>query len=119
MTDFTFSSVPNGSLLDFNAARDRLIFNEKVQSAADLRLVSERENEVSVVFADKTVSLKTSFKTLIDEDFVFQSGSVVKVGDNSTGVDADDAENQIEGTEFNDNLIGPLLKTELVRALPR
>jgi Ca2+-binding RTX toxin-like protein len=111
MTTYNWSNLNPGdvfgadTLPSFNAGQDQLIFDDTVNGAADV-LFDGNDSETFLSLGGKFVTLNTAPFTITSGNVTFADGSVLIVGDNTTGVTEDGNANTIAGGGGNDLLVG-------------
>ena len=109
MTTYAFSTLADQQTIAFDPNADVLNFDNAFASAGAYRLVSASSGTNIVFrFGAKTVFLtpSVSMAQLTTGNIVFSNGSVLLVGDNTTGTIADNIANILTGTSKDDLLIG-------------
>lgn len=110
MGSFNFSAQTNGVTYIFNPVTDRLVFDDVRISAAGVYfdyLSSPTSTAYLTSFIEnKKIGLASAPGTITSSNVVFADGSVLKVGDNTTGTANDNGNNNLAGGTGNDQLIG-------------
>jgi hypothetical protein len=107
MATYNWSALSNGQVLNFNPSVDVLRFDNTAISAADVDTYST-SGVVDIVFthAGKTVTLQTSSLSITRNNVTFANGSMLLIGDDSTGTTGDAGNNTLTSGSGNDKLIG-------------
>ncbi|HEX2825293.1 MAG TPA: FG-GAP-like repeat-containing protein [Burkholderiales bacterium] len=100
---YAWSALADGQSLPFDPSTDRIVFDDASISAAD---VSLRGALLQLTHQDKTVTFESDLRTVTTTNVAFTDGSVLLVGDNTTGAALDDAANTLVGGSGNDQLYG-------------
>ena len=102
---YTWSSLSNNQSVTFAPASDRLIFDDPSISAFSIGFDGAA---TSTTFSrdGKTITLKAALETLTSANVTFVDGSVLIIGDNTTGITNDDIANVIWGSPKDDTLMG-------------
>ena len=92
--------------MHFNPLVDKLRFDDLAISAASV--VLDLSTGITSVFSvgGKTVTVNTAPATLTSTNVTFADGSLLLVGDNTTGTANDGGNNTSTGSGFNDQLLG-------------
>jgi Ca2+-binding RTX toxin-like protein len=111
MAVYQFSALTDGQAISFNPSADQLRFDQTTIAAGDLTLSVEgsglRVTVKSGPVAGKDVLLTgTSLEQVAATNFTFADGSVVRIGDNTTGTGNDAAGNVLTGGVGRDLLMG-------------
>ena len=113
MTTYNWSTLTNNQQITFDPVNDRLVLDDASISAASLsynfQIAKSAVSPPFVAFSygGKTVTLSaTDLRTLTTSNVTFADGSLLIVGDNTTGTSADDSANVLNGGSHNDMLVG-------------
>ena len=106
MALFNWSELADGQVVAFNPLVDKLRFDDLAISAASV--VLDISTGITSVFSvgGKTVTVNTAAATLTSTNVTFADGSLLLVGDNTTGTANDGGNNTRTGSGFNDQLLG-------------
>ena len=106
MALISWSTLVDGEVVDFNPLVDKLRFDDLAISAASV--VLDLSTGITSVFSvgGKTVTVNTAPATLTSTNVTFADGSLLLVGDNTTGTANDGGNNTLTGSGFNDQLLG-------------
>ncbi len=106
MALFKWSELVDGDVVAFDPLVDKLRFNDLAISAASV--VLDISTGITSVFSvgGKTVTVNTAPATLTSTNVTFADGSLLLVGDNTTGTANDGGDNTSTGSGFNDQLLG-------------
>ena len=106
MALFNWSTLADLQVVAFNPLVDKLRFDDLAISAASV--VLDLSSGITSVFSvgGKTVTVNTAAATLTSTNVTFDDGSLLLVGDNTTGTANDDGNNTRTGSGFNDQLLG-------------
>ena len=105
MTVYNWSALTNNQQIAFNPSTDRLSFDSSTISAANLQL-SWASAATSITYDGKAITLLADVKALTTTNVTFANGSLLIVGDNTTGTVADSGANVLTGSAQGDMLIG-------------
>src|SRR5215210_6400300 len=103
MATFLWSAV-SGPIL-FNPTTDVLRFDDPTISAASVH-VTGNSTSANFEYGGKTVTLGMNWFSITTTNVTFDNGSLLLVGDNTTGITGDDLNNTLTGGNGNDQLIG-------------
>jgi len=114
MAIYFWSSLTDGQTIAFNPAVDVLHIDDPAKSAADLfALVLSTDltqftlNDFDVnQDLDKTITLRADPRAVTQTNITFADGSVLLIGDNTTGTANDDSANTLTGGIHDDQLLG-------------
>ncbi|MEO5630734.1 MAG: calcium-binding protein, partial [Nitrospiraceae bacterium] len=106
MALINWSTLVDGDVVAFNPLVDKLQFDDLAISAAGV--VLDLSGGITSVFSvgGKTVTVNTAAATLTSTNVTFDDGSLLLVGDNTTGTVNDGGNNTRTGSGFNDQLLG-------------
>src|SRR5215213_2864462 len=106
MATFLWSSLVNGqNIAAFNPNADVLRFDDVTISAASVHVTGDSTSS-NFAYGGKAVSLGMNWFAITTTNVQFVNGSLLLVGDNTTGVANDDLNNALTGGSGNDQLIG-------------
>src|SRR5215217_3781378 len=104
MATFLWSTLVNGRVINpFNPNADVLRFDSAAISAADVTIQGSSTSVFA--FGGKTVTLQSPLFSTTTTNVRFDNGSVLLVGDNTTGTAADNTGRTVTGGAGNDQLI--------------
>jgi serralysin len=108
MTIYKYSTIANGLIINFKPLTDVLTFDTSTINAADLSITASGSD---LIFTDgvnfKSFTLQnTALAQLAGTNITFSSGSKLIVGDNTTGITADNSANALTGGLKADLLYG-------------
>ena len=106
MALFNWSALLDGDVVTFNPLVDKLRFNDLAISAASVVLDFSTGTTSVFSVGGKTVTVNTAAATLTSTNVTFDDGSLLLVGDNTTGTANDGGNNTRTGSGFNDQLLG-------------
>ena len=108
MATFLWSNLTNGQVITtFNPAVDVLRFDDDTISAADVSIDSNDLLTVAILsYGGKTVTIQMNPLATTSTNVTFADGSMLLVGDNTTGTVNDDAANTLVGGSGDDQLLG-------------
>jgi Ca2+-binding RTX toxin-like protein len=123
MAIYNWSALINGDIFgvgllsSFDPAVDQLVFDTGI-SAVDLTIDGDDVSPVTIFsHGGKTVTLDKSLLAITTSNVTFATGSLLVVGDNTTGIVNDGGANTITGGSFNDVLFGQAGDDRLVQTL--
>src|SRR6476659_4789937 len=106
MATYLWSSLSNlQNIGTFNPDVDVLRFDDPTVSAASV-VVSGNATQSIFSYAGKTVGLGMNWYSITTTNITFDDGSLLIVGDNTSGTVNDDADNALIGGNGNDQLLG-------------
>src|SRR2546421_6318069 len=106
MATYLWSSLLNSqTIATFNPDVDVLRFDDATISAASL-VVAGNATQSVFAYGGKTVGLGMNWYSITTTNITFDNGSMLIVGDNTTGTVDDDAANTLVGGNGNDQLLG-------------
>jgi serralysin len=110
MATLNWSSLTNGQVITtFNPASDTLHFDAAAISAGDVVADGEVETPpffIRLSYGGKTVTVEMNPLMATSTNITFADGSMLLVGDNTTGTASDNAANTLIGGAGSDQLIG-------------
>jgi len=114
MATYLWSSLTDGQTIAFNPTVDVLHIDDPTKSAADIYalVVSMDLSHFSLNDfglnrdQDKTVTLQVDPRMVTQTNITFADGSVLLIGDNTTGTINDDSANTLVGGIHDDQLLG-------------
>ena len=110
MTIFTWSTLTNNQQITFNPLLDKLVFDDVSISAASVSISfggSGSAAYTTFTYAGITITLASAnIKALTSTSVTFDDGSLLIIGDNTTGTMADDTANTLNGSSHDDRFIG-------------
>ncbi|HYC49361.1 MAG TPA: tandem-95 repeat protein [Burkholderiales bacterium] len=102
---YLWTQLVNGQVIGdpFDAAVDKLRFDDAAISAADVKV-----GESPLIFSHggKTVTVQMNIASITTTNVFFDDGSLLVVGDNTTATAADSGNNSITGAAGDDQLLG-------------
>jgi len=105
MATYNFSSLQAGSTINFFPATDILNFDASFSAASGS--VAQVGSNISLTYGSKTIQLaNVTLGQLSTASIKFADGSLLLIGDNSSGSANDDLGNLLSGSALNDLLIG-------------
>jgi Ca2+-binding RTX toxin-like protein len=106
MATFDWTSLNDGDVLaPFDPDADILNFDDAGISAAAL-LIDTSGSDLVISFEGKTVTVQMAPHSATSTNVTFADGSVLLIGDDTSGTASDNAANILIGGNFNDQLIG-------------
>ena len=106
-TFYKWSTLTNNQQIPFSPTLDRLLFDDLAISAAGVSVSWSTNASVTFSYGGKTVTFTPTDKmALTTSNVMFLNGSVLVIGDNAVGNTLDDSANVINGSEYNDCLLG-------------
>jgi Ca2+-binding RTX toxin-like protein len=105
MATFNWSALANNQTIAFNPLVDVLNFNDSTISAADLTFTIGADT-TRITAGGKNVTLQADRRSLTTTNVTFSDGSLLLIGDNTTGTAADEDANTLIGGTGDDRFYG-------------
>ena len=110
MTIYNWSTLTNNQPITFDPSKDKLVFDDASISAASVSISfggSGSAAYTTFAYAGITITLASAeIKALTSTSVTFADGSLLIIGDNTTGTSADDSANTLNGSSHDDRFIG-------------
>jgi len=110
MTVYYWSKLTNNQSIKFDTSKDTLLFDDASISAANLGISFDGSGSTAyTTFTYNKITVKlasTAIKALTSTSVTFDDGSLLLIGDNTTGTSADDSANTLNGSSHYDRFYG-------------